>query len=186
MGNLKFKVKILNIDSVLKKIENLVTNDLYDSSLLQDIQDFSILRIQAETRKGKSLPYDANQQPLANSTVNIRTQISKGKIKPDNPDWFKPDPTFFKPKKSNLTSTGQMLESLKGSITKSDGTIVVKPTGSRDPSLSNSKEFTTNISLAKDLALRGRKFLGLDALSVKRIRKMVLDEIRRLKKKRNL
>lgn len=178
-----FKVKILNINAVLSKVQKVFTEDIYDSKLLENIKDFTILRVQAETRKGKSLPDDSTQKPLTQGTIRIREAVQKGKIKSDSDYYFKPDPTFFKPKKSNLTASGQMLDSLTGKITKSDGTIVVTPSGSRT---GNNTDIKTNVALAKDLASRGRRFLGLDTTGVKRVRKLVLDEIRRFKRKRGL
>lgn len=181
---MSFKVKILNIDSVIKKIESLISEDILNNGLLEDIKDFSVLRIQAETRKGNDLVDGGKQADLSPGYIRIREKVANGDWDVTRYGRFIPDPDFMSPRRSNLTATGQMLDSLDGKITKSDGTIVVTPTGSRDPSLQYDNTFKTNVALAKDLASRGRKFLGLDKTGVIRIKKMVLDEIRRLKKKR--
>lgn len=180
-----FKVKILNIDKVLNKIEELFDKDVRNKELMEEIGDFSVTRIQAETRLGNDLTKQTkSKQPrLADSTIRIRKLVEAGKIKPGNRFYFKPDGTFFQPTKSNLTATGQMLESLDGRVTRV-GEVVVEPTGSRDGSLQVDSEFKTNKALARDLADRGRVFLGLDAKGVKRIKKLILDEVRRFKRRR--
>jgi hypothetical protein len=185
-----FTVKVLNIKQVLKKIEDLLEKDVISKELLSDISDFSVQRVQAETRKGNDLTgssdiASAKKQPdLSQATKNFRRRLLKGTVRETHSWWFDPDPTFAKSDKSNLTATGQLLESLRGRITSSKGEVVVSPTGSRDSKRQNDNSIKTNVALAKDLASRGRTFLGLDKLGIKRIRKMILDEIRRFKKRR--
>jgi hypothetical protein len=180
-----FKVKILNMDAVLKKIEDLLDNDVRNKELMTDIGDFSKLRIQAETRLGKDITGKSvgKQRDLLPPTIRIRRAVKEGKIKPGNKFYFKPDGTFFQPSKSNLTATGQMLESLDGRVTKK-GEVVVEPTGTRDASLQFDSGFKTNKALAKDLADRGRVFIGMDVKGIKRIKKLILDEVRRFKRRR--
>src|SRR5690606_18358399 len=114
---------------------------------------------------------------LEDRSKYIRRALSR---KPVEEGGFKPGP-FFRWDKSNLTQTGQLLDSLKADIKKNK--ITIEPTGNRDPGLSGRDEFSTNKELARDLAGRGFLFLGLDGTGVKRIKQMIIDEIRRLRLK---
>ena len=183
---MSFKVKILNIDSVLKQIEELFVKDVLNKQTFEEIKDFSVLRIQAETRKGNDLTTGGKQKALSEVTKSFRKDLVGAEINTETDSWwFDPDPVFFKPSKSNLTATGQMLESLRGRVSNLYGTITISPTGTRNPKRQNNNEIKTNAELAKDLGYRGRKFLGLDDIGIRRIRKMILDKIRRFKKSRN-
>lgn len=186
------KYKILNLDKVLKKIEDLFDSDVRNDQLMNDIGEFTKLRIQAETRRGKDLTqgFNVKQPRLADSTIRIRQLIAQGKIKSGNKFYFKPDKTFFDPSTSNLTASGQMLESLKEKVTKK-GEVIVEPTGSRDNFGNVDSSIKTNKALAIELANRrtenaprGRTFLGLDEKGIKRIKKLILDEVRRFKRRR--
>lgn len=182
---MSFKVRVLNLDKVLGKIEDLLMKDAINQSLTDDITNFVTTRVVAETRKGRDLSQDGKSQPsLKGSTIAIRARNASGKTKTTSPTYFKPDKTFFRIDFSNLTATGQMLESIKGRFVKSTREIIVEPTGNRDPSLQNNSEFKTNKALAKDLASRGRTFLGLDRVGIQRVRKLILEEIIKFKKRR--
>lgn len=174
-------VKLKNLDKVLKNIQDVFDRDLVRQGMLEKIRDFAVLRIQAETRKGKDLSRDGKEQdPLSDNTISIRRAVASGKRGPDKYGGFIPDKTFFRVTKSNLTSTGQLLDSLEGDVDRENIQITIGPSGSRDASLQYDNKIRTNIELAKDLAKRGRTFLGLDSTGVVRIKKMVLDEIRRI------
>lgn len=189
---MNFKIgKVMNLKKVLKQVEDFINEDIRkSSSLLEDIGDFAVKRIQAETRLGKNLNRSQNttsarkQPDLSEATKNFRERLAAGKVKITHPWWFKPDRSFFKPTKSNLTATGQMLDSLEGKVTRSKGEVVVVPTGTRDSGLQNDNTIKTNVGVAKELASQGRTFLGLDKLGMQRIRKLILDEVRRMKRKR--
>lgn len=188
-----FKVKILNVDKVVERVNKLFDDDvLRDSQLTDQIGEFAVERVRAQTRSGKDLTAanGSGQLPLSNATVQIRQDIATGKITRNNPKtgkldprWFSPDPTFFKPKKSNLTATGQLLGSLVYEK-KSNGVIIIKPSGQRSTELDNSTEFNTNEELAKSLASRGRTFLGLDDKGIQRVKRIILDQLRRFKARR--
>jgi hypothetical protein len=78
----------------------------------------------------------------------------------------------MRPRKSHLTLTGQLLESLDYDIDRSKGEVVVKPTGKRD-------DGKTNVEVTEDLATRGRTYLGLDNKGIDRVRQLVIRELNR-------
>lgn len=162
------------MDKVLKRIEKILGDDL-SKTVVPKVADMSLTRIQAETRKGNSLVTESKMKAFQERTKYIRRALSK---KPVEDGGFRPG-AFFRWNKSNLSQTGQLLDSLKADIKKNK--ITIEPTGSRDPNLNGRDEFSTNKELARDLAERGFVFLGLDGRGVKRIKQMIIDEIRRLR-----
>jgi hypothetical protein len=160
------KAKVSGIKSVFDSIKQIFERSTQQEEFLTKIKDFVVLRVQAETRKGKDLSRDGADQPnLSPGYIRMREgYVKDGTIKVDG--------TFFETDFSNLTLTGQMLKSLNGLVKPRQRTVEVFVEGRRD-------DGQTNQAVANDLAKRGRTFLGLDTKGKVRIRKLVLDEIRR-------
>jgi hypothetical protein len=183
------KVEIKNVKSVLKAIETAFSDVKKKNKLYADIGEFSVERIQQETRKGKNLAKDgAPIKDTSSGTKNIKELIERGVIKM-NP----PQPLFFRSSKSQVTQTGRLVDSLAYKINTGKAEVEVSPSGSRDKAnytwaktgkpvkfLNEQKHIETNKGLANDLAKRGFQFLGMDKKGVARIRRLVLDEIRRI------
>jgi len=144
------KVKITGLAQTLKLIRELFAGSAERKEMLDEILDFVVRRVRAETR---TKYIAARERMTANGSVKV-------------------DKTFFSPKRSNLTLTGQMLDSLSGLVKSKARSVEVFVEGRRDDGL-------TNQAVAKDLKSMGRTFLGLDEKGRGRIRKIVLDEIRR-------
>ena len=75
----------------------------------------------ASARSGKDPSTGKRFQKLADSTINSRRRF-KGRS----------DEQFFKPNRSNLTLTGQLLSSVKAILPKGKPIIIISPTGRRD------------------------------------------------------
>ena len=163
------KTKIKNVKSVFNAIEKVFKDTLQSQAMYDNIATFTQDRVVTQTRLGNDLTTGdkANKQPpLADGYVKYWKRVQEGKTK------IAPDPRFFSPKRSNLTLTGQLLNSIKATVVKSKRQVVIEPTGKRDDGL-------TNKEVASELADNGRKFLGLDLIGVQRIRRMVLEVLRR-------
>lgn len=163
------KVRIKNLKSVFNAIDKVIKDTVQNQSMYNDIAKFAETRVVQQTRAGKDLTSseDGDKQPeLSEGYIKFRNRVKSGKTD------IKPDPQFFRPRSSNLTLTGQLLKSIRGTIVKSKRQVVVEPTGNRDDGL-------TNKEVASDLAKRGRTFLGLDKIGIQRIRRIVLDVLRR-------
>jgi len=182
------EVKIKNVKSVLAAVEALFKDGLRKSQVYADIGKFSVERIQAETRKGRDLSNEGSPiKDTEDSTKGIKELIERGVIKM-NPS----RPLFFRSKKSQITQTGQLLDSLAAEIKSRSGEVVIAPSGSREPTkyvwsktgkpidFLNQDQVQSNKGLASNLASRGFTFLGMDKKGIKRIRRIVLDEIRRI------
>lgn len=159
------KVRVKGIKSVFNSINAIFDNSIKKDSFLNMLKDFVVLRIQAETRKGKDLSRDGAVQPgLSDGYVRMREKFQDEKSVRLS--------KFFRVDFSNLTLTGQMLDSLAGKVLPRLSQIEISVSGNRD-------DGETNSGVAKDLASRGRTFLGLDVKGRVRLRKFVLDELRK-------
>ena len=163
----KAKVEVLNAKEVFKEIEE-ATNGLFHSGeFLTKIGEFMVQRIQSVTRSGKSLVTNSKLAPLAQSYIKQRQSMQKsGKVGSD----------FFSPGRSNLTLTGQMLDSLDYKVDEQRGSVSVQASGIRSDGKDNSK-------IAQYVTDQGRPFLGLDETGQKRIEQLIQEELRRIFRK---
>lgn len=184
--------KIKNVKSVLNAIKSGFQDSFQRKEIYEKIGKFTANRVKQETQKGKDLSRGGAPQPqLSEGYIRIRELIQKGKLIIDPPQG-----RVFRFNRSNLTLTGQLLESVDAEVKPRDGTVTVFPTGPREKTVifnpatgkglfgeeseSDLDQPGTNQELADDLAKRGRTFLGMDQKGVKRIRRIVLDEVRRV------
>lgn len=186
------KVRIKNISAALNSVRSVFADSVKSEQFLTEVKDFVVLRIQAETRKGRDLKNERPQPELSDATVSFREKINSGKIVLSYPQ----DGSFFRPSKSNLTMTGQLMESIDGRVVKQGmvykkNVIEIFVSGARrkvrylwakngkEIKFGDQKQILDNAELAKDLAKRGREFLGLDIKGIELIRKKAVDIIRR-------
>jgi len=183
------KVQIKNVRSVLKAIETVLVDNIRKSDLYEEIGAFTVERVQQETRKGRDLSNEGMPiKETSPATKNIKELIERGVIT------IQPaKPLYFRSRVSQITQTGQLLDSLKADIDPRKGQIEVAPHGNRTATkyvwtktsmpvkfLNSGDQIESNQSLANDLSSRGFTLLGIDKKGVKRIRRLVLDEIRRI------
>lgn len=174
MTKMAFKMRVTNLKEVLSSFSRIFSTEIKSKELLTDIGNDSKVRIQQQTRLGKDLTKEKVPQPgLSDKYISFRRSLAKGiKKKNRNGTIIKPDPDFFKPNRSNLTLTGQLLKSLEISVNQSSGEVSIRPSGQRDDGFMNE-------DVARDLKAQGRTFLGLDNVGIQLIKKRILDEIRR-------
>jgi len=199
-GGITYRVK--GIDSVFNAVRAIYDDLTTQREELDKIGKFARDRIVAETRKGNDLTNNGAKQPeLSEAYIAWRRGVvSARKIEAgvhktgdfakaariSGQNKIQPDSTFFKPAKSNLTLTGQLLESIEYTVKAEDKTIIIEPTGSRDDGKTN-KEVAEELARRKTrLAPNGRKFLGLDDRGFQRIRNLIVEAIRRLALKKGL
>jgi hypothetical protein len=114
----------------------------FDRQVLGEIGNFSVNRIQAFTRTGKSLPEEGAK---FNELSESYKQFRRGKVTfwknesgvtiaaPFRSNRLnKVDSSFFSPNRSNLTFTGEMIKSLKYKIDTGRNSVLIKPTGDRN------------------------------------------------------
>ena len=163
------RVKIKNLKRLISNVDKVLQDTKQSTNLLKDIGKYSANRIKEETQKGKQLSVDngkdapvGKQPKLSPGYIRYRKRLRAGTANTD----LEPS-DLMRPGVSHLTLTGKMLESLKFSVSKRKGTVDVFPTGRR------------NIDVSKDLAKRGRTYLGMDRKGFNVIKEKVLRVLRR-------
>lgn len=199
-GGISYRVK--NIDSVFNAVRSIYNDLTTQTEELDKIGKFTRDRIVAETRKGNDLTRNGAKQPeLSEPYIAWRKGVvSARKIESgthkrgdferaariSGKNKIQPDSTFFKPSKSNLTLTGQLLNSIEYTVKASENKIVIEPTGVRDDGKTNKEVAERLAKSSTRLAPSGRKFLGLDERGFQRIRNLIVEAIRRLALKKGL
>lgn len=181
------KVKVKNLDKINEILKDFFANKTVTKSLLEEVSTFSRERIKSFTRSGKSLADGSAKRlkPLSESYKDMRRGAVKYRTLKDGRVIALPEPderlnevdvNFFDPTFSNLTFTGQMLNAVKSviDITKRTVSIFVDDTKRK-----GKYEKLTNAQVAEYVADNGRPFLGLDDTSVKRVRQLVVENIRK-------
>jgi hypothetical protein len=180
---------VINASALTKSIEQYLRGVIQKEQFLVAVRDFAVRRIVAETRKGRDLTKNgAAQKPLSDGYKRIRGKILSGQY---GVDPFE-DATFFRVDVSNLTMTGQLLDSIRGLLNAQSSKISIKATGSRSPTRifnlktgrqivfkNQTQEPATNQELVEKLQKDGRTFLGLDQKGRDRIVRVVSDQLRR-------
>lgn len=141
---------------------------------LKDSELFWLDRIQRFTWSGRSLVTGGRFKPLSGPYRKWRKKV----LAKQTP-WSQTNAVgeFFAPNKSNLTLTGQLINSLKGRSNFRKQGITIIPTGTR-------KDGKTNKEVAEEVAKKGRPFLGLDEKGKQRIIQIVKRDLRRQLKRR--
>lgn len=139
------------LDKIIKRLNSSVA-DVIDKKSMTAVGKFAVTLIVKRTRLGYGV----------NDSLGQRS-----KLRPLSPGYIKQRKNFpdlnqlTRPSKSNLTRTGQMLESMTSTV-KSKGSVVIAPTGIRDDGQSN-------MDIARYNAERGRIFNNVSELEFKQL-----------------
>lgn len=135
--------------------------------------DLAIKNIQIETRKQKYIKDGSRQPALSQDWIERKQELAKSN----------PKGTSYGASKSNLTLTGQLLESLKRTDNKKR--VEIEPTGKRKPytypsgKRAKAKHTPTNKELTEYLKKQGRRFIGFNDKLKKAVTKVFKDHVRR-------
>lgn len=173
------KVKVTSKFDVVKILELLAPTE----KILDEVGQFTKSRIQQFTRSGRTIALGGTEKKggkaeplkkLSASYVNYRKKLAGGLFQGD--EFFGPKKQlseFFKPSKSNLTLTGQLLKSISFKASFQSRSVSVEVSGSRDDSNLDNKE------VAGFVAAQGRPFMGIDEAGRQRIKNIVNRALRR-------
>ena len=187
------KIKITGVDKVILSLKDLFENKVADTKLLLDIADFARSRIQSFTRSGKSLVTNSRLKSLSESYKDMRRGAVKYRTLKDGRVIVLPEPDerlkevdtkFFDPDYSNLTFTGQLLNAIESRIKFADRVVEIFVNDETRTSAYKSKSGRspkplTNYDVKELVEKAGRPFLGLDDKGIDRIKKLVLNNIRK-------
>jgi hypothetical protein len=172
-------IRVIKADSLADKLSVRMANfrkAYYQLSpiLIHEVAKMVRDRIVMQARRGRT-GYRGKDQPLPGLSaryINYRLRFSNSKRNRSRRSQV--DPIFFRPRKSNLTFTGQYLKSISiGEIDQGKKTFTIEPSGVRRDGL-------TNQDLATYLEKQNpaRSIYYLDEITRKRAAKMVLSELR--------
>jgi hypothetical protein len=131
----------------------------------------AINKLKGETRLGRFLATGENQPPLSPGWIKRRKELAQHNT----------TGTSFREGKSNLTLTGQLIDSIKRFP---DATrVIIETMGERIPyrnkNGTSAKKTPTNAELVGYLEERGRRLLGVDQKTIGQIKKKLMEFIRR-------
>lgn len=158
----------LKFVSLRKDIQGLINSNLQQVKLLNEIGEITIKDIQLQTRKGKSIPTKGSQPDITKKWGDRRKRLAT----------VNATRRSFKPYFSNLTFSGQLLDSLKVTI-EDFKSVLIRPEGDHDPYQGIKGKplgkVIENVTLTQYLIDKKRLFLGISkeardkiAIAVKR------------------
>ena len=161
-------VKIIGLEKVMQSIKAKL--DFSDPFVINELGEETVRLIKGFTRSGESIaktPEPVPLKPLSEGYKRFRRKVAAGLKE------IKPDPDFFTPEFSNLTLTGQMLNSINFiQGPPNESSFTVKPFGTRNDGL-------TNEEVARRVSDNGREFIGLHDKGVEQLRQIILRNLRR-------
>jgi len=160
-------------DNIRKSFEKVIRNQ----TLMRELSDTIIKDIQVQTRMGKSIPLEQKMASITNEWKDRRKTITSEKHQ------------AFSPGRSNLTVSGQLLNSLQ-SFFVSAGKFVIRATGIHQQYTYKKKNGETsqignrveNERLARYVAEQGRPFIGVRKELIPRLKRIIIGYIRRSSK----
>lgn len=112
-------VKIKGIDRLKVNTQKILTDVKTDAQTLNDIGELLRDEVIGFTRSGKSVSTNGSFPQLADSTIKSRKNLSK----------YNQTDALYSPARSNLTFTGELLESLTIKTKVREGSVEVLPQG---------------------------------------------------------
>lgn len=159
----------IDTKKVIDAVRSVFDNVKKDKTTQQQIAKFVVDRIVALARTGKTAGSGERKDlPKLSKSYRDYRKTQRAQEKAQSP--------FFKPgsSKSNLTFTGQLLESISFEITQDKIKVFFKNTSRSDSKETNDKIY--EYLLEKDI---GYSILGLDDAGKERIRRIVVDLLRK-------
>jgi hypothetical protein len=167
---MSFKVK-LDLNS-LKATEMItkkaINNVLSSKTAMEEMGEVMITQVQFETRRGNSIRLGTKFKSLSESWIEVRKRLAS-------------TAQAFSPRRSNVTASGQLLESLR-SIFVSKGLVQVKHIGTHKPyTTTDGKKLGGQIDndLLATYVQKNRPYLGVNDRAQKQIEKLLVAYIRR-------
>ena len=159
----------INTKKVLKEVETVLKKTKSNKSTQRQIAEFVVQKILELARRGKTIVTGKVESLPRFSESYLEYRKTEGARK-------KAKSPFFRPyaKISNLTFTGQLLESISFEITQDKIKVFFKDTSRSDSKETNAKIY--EYLLEKDI---GYDILGLDDAGKERIRRIVVDLLRK-------
>lgn len=158
-----------NFKAVLDKLRKTIGEESVKPEHLKALGDEAVRLITVRTRLGYGVDTPGAERqklkPLSDAYIEMRRK-SRGKLS-----------GMTAPARSNLTFTGQMLESLK--VIAKRFSVSIEPSGQRDDGISNQ-------DVAQSVTRFGRPFISLSRLEIKQLKRFYETMTGKLLRKRGL
>jgi hypothetical protein len=183
--NLNFSIK--NLDQVQDLIKETFDISINNSSVLIKAGEKARDRIRNFSRSGRSLVTAARFKDISDGySISRRLRTFQERNSPLSDVFLETssrDPfSDVAPgsRKSNISVTGQLLDSLRPKVFPRKKRIIIEPTGTRSY---GDSQGISNKQVATELADGGRPFLGLDSVGIRSVKNEILRELRKQIKK---
>lgn len=194
---IKVKVSQRSIDKAKKGFEDEINKIIQKTTLLEDSANLIKTDIQFQTKRGYSIPLKKKFDELSEAWKNTRGMLSK---------FVKVAPVFSK-NRSNLTITGQLIDSIVTRVFRNRGYAQIELDGVHEPYKIPARQVRvkgharkngtvrshtrnvppqtigkniSNADLAERVAEQGRPFMGVRDQIVNRIKVLARNTIRRV------
>lgn len=122
IGVVMATVKIKGLDGVRAMVRRIFEETRSDTGLLKEIGEITSDQVRGFTRSGTSVATGKSFPPLKPSTIKNREYLAK----------YNSTHSAYSPSKSNLTLTGELLDSVQTSKV-FKGSVTVEPKGTHKP-----------------------------------------------------
>lgn len=168
-----FKINQRSVDNLEKSVRDAFNKAIRSKAMLTEIGDEIVTDIKDQTQnKAKSIPLQSRLKSLSKAWVKRRARLAE----------FNDTDPAYQATKSNLTFTGQLLNSLKHKIL-GVGKLEVFFDGTHQPYKGvkgkNLGKPISNEDLAGYVAENGRPFVGIRPLMQRKITRIVRTYVRR-------
>jgi len=174
---LRNNVSTSNLIKKLKKIELEIAKIPKDKTFIEGVIRDAEKEIRTSTRKELNAGTGEKLKTIKSSTISSKKQFSK----------YNNKGVGYRDTRSNLTRSGQLLNSIKGRL--EDGKIRIGATGSRKPYKGKNgyyKNAPSNKEVAGYLKEKGFEFISVGKVTIKKaernLRNAVIELIRRIGK----
>lgn len=173
-----FSIKLKNLDRVKANVKNTMENALKDVTLRKEIGKQARDTMVALSKTGKDPSNGRFFKALKKSTVKRRRELA---------DLGNTTTDVYSPEKSNLSFTGQLLNSVKVIVKAGDSIITIKATGGREAyktgKASTAKNTPSNEKLMEihmgGKGVPARRFLGMSKKALGSSKRKVIEFLRR-------
>ena len=166
------KITVEGFGDIAKAVEKTLEKIVKNESLLNEVGEQARTYIIGKTRTRADLSKEgAKQKELAETTVDARKNLEK---------YNKVDASYSA-KRSNVTFTGQLLNSI--TVFVKGGVVTLKPDGNRTAYKTKKgpvKSTPDNYTLAKYLQEKDRVFMAIDAKGQEILKQFTIRQIRRV------
>lgn len=166
-------IKIKNLAAVEAEFKRRANEAIKQRRLLNRIGEDLAKQIVGSAREGKFIGNGSRLSALDADTVPQRQRLSRSNS--THP--------AYSPRRSNLTLTGELLDSIKHNVNESRGEVIVEAKGThpgyKTLGGSSSSSRTSNADILRFQASMGRNVIGINDKLRERYRQFVIEEIRR-------